>query len=181
VRSSECDVFAYARKQGLLEHSLDLEHASCFISRSTITPTDAPGMKPWRKNLFIAVARNASSAIERFGLPGDRTVIMGSQVAPETSPWALPLDERPIRERSRTPFLVNSGDMRLDSGAAVSDRGIRARDAATVHSRTTTAFIGRSRRRGLRWSPTRSWAWAWRSNESMRRAAAMWRPPAAVL
>jgi len=27
------------------------------------------------------MARNASSAIEHFNLPGDRTVIMGSQVA----------------------------------------------------------------------------------------------------
>ena len=70
-----------ARKQGLLERNLDLEHASYFVSRITITPTDDPGMRRWRKNLFIAMARNASSAIEHFGLPGDRTVIMGSQVA----------------------------------------------------------------------------------------------------
>ena len=37
-------------------------------------------MRPWRKNLFIAMARNASSAIEHFGLPPNRTVILGSQV-----------------------------------------------------------------------------------------------------
>ena len=72
---------ALARKQGLLERNLDLEHASYFVSRITITPTDAPGMQRWRKNLFIAMARNASSPIDHFGLPGDRTVIMGSQVA----------------------------------------------------------------------------------------------------
>ena len=75
------DALALARKQGLLERNLDLEHASFFVSRITITPTDDPGMRGWRKNLFIAMARNASSAIEHFGLPGDRTVIMGSQVA----------------------------------------------------------------------------------------------------
>jgi KUP system potassium uptake protein len=72
---------AQARKQGLLERNLDLEHASYFVSRITITPTDDPGMRPWRKHLFIAMARNASSAIDHFGLPADRTVIMGSQVA----------------------------------------------------------------------------------------------------
>jgi KUP system potassium uptake protein len=72
---------AQARKQGLLDRNLDLEHASYFVSRITITPTDDPGMRPWRKHLFIAMARNASSAIDHFGLPGDRTVIMGSQVA----------------------------------------------------------------------------------------------------
>jgi KUP system potassium uptake protein len=72
---------AHARKQGLLERNLDLEHASYFVSRITITPTDDPGMRRWRKSLFIAMARNASSAIDHFGLPSDRTVIMGSQVA----------------------------------------------------------------------------------------------------
>jgi KUP system potassium uptake protein len=75
------DVLALARKQGLLERNLDLEHASYFVSRITITPTNAPGMQRWRKSLFIAMARNAASAIDHFGLPGDRTVIMGSQVA----------------------------------------------------------------------------------------------------
>ena len=71
---------AEARKQGLLERNLDIEHASYFVSRITITPTDDPEMRRWQKNLFIAMALNASSAIEHFGLPGDRTVIMGSQV-----------------------------------------------------------------------------------------------------
>ena len=75
------EALALARKQGLLERNLDLEHASYFVSRITITPTDAPGMRRWRKKLFIGMARNASSAIDHFGLPGDRTVIMGSQVA----------------------------------------------------------------------------------------------------
>ena len=75
------EALALARKQGLLERNLDLEHASYFVSRITITPSDAPGMRRWRKKLFIAMARNASSAIDHFGLPGDRTVIMGSQVA----------------------------------------------------------------------------------------------------
>ncbi len=74
------EALALARKQGLLERNLDLEHASYFVSRIAITPTDAPGMRRWRKSLFIAMARNATSAIEHFGLPTDRTVIMGSQV-----------------------------------------------------------------------------------------------------
>jgi len=75
------EALVLARKQGLLERNLDLEHASYFVSRITITPTDAPGMARWRKNLFIGMARNAAGAIDHFGLPGDRTVIMGSQVA----------------------------------------------------------------------------------------------------
>ena len=75
------EALALARKRGLLERNLDLEHASYFVSRMTITPTNAPGMSRWRKRLFILMARNASSPIEHFGLPSDRTVIMGSQVA----------------------------------------------------------------------------------------------------
>jgi KUP system potassium uptake protein len=69
------------RKQGLLERNLDLEHASYFLSRIAITPTERDdGMAAWRKQLFMLMARNAASPIDHFGLPADRTVIMGSQV-----------------------------------------------------------------------------------------------------
>ena len=72
---------ALARKRGLLERNLDLEHASYFVSRMTIVPSDAPGISRWRKMLFITMARNASSPIDHFGLPSGRTVTTGSQVA----------------------------------------------------------------------------------------------------
>ncbi len=71
---------AQARKRGLLDRNLDLEHASYFVSKITITATDAPGMRRWRKGLFIAMARNATSPIAHFHLPTDRTVMMGSEV-----------------------------------------------------------------------------------------------------
>jgi KUP system potassium uptake protein len=74
------EALALARKEGLLDRNLDLEHASYFVSRIAITPTEDPGMARWRKKLFIAMARNASSPVEHFGLPGGRTVMMGSQV-----------------------------------------------------------------------------------------------------
>jgi KUP system potassium uptake protein len=69
-----------ARKRGLLERNLDLEHASYFVSKITIVSTDTSGMQRWRKALFIVMARNATSPIAHFGLPGERTVMMGSQV-----------------------------------------------------------------------------------------------------
>ena len=72
---------ALARKRGLLERGLDLEHASYFVSRMTIVTSNAPGMSRRRKRLFVAMARNASSPISHFGLPSERTVIMGSEVA----------------------------------------------------------------------------------------------------
>jgi len=65
----------------LLERNLDLEHASYFLSRITITPSEGDGaMSTWRKKLFMLMARNAASPIDHFGLPANRTVIMGSQV-----------------------------------------------------------------------------------------------------
>src|SRR3954465_2553695 len=69
------------RKHGLIERNVDLEHASYFVSRITITPTAAAGQQSWRKRLFIAMARNAASPVEHFGLPSERTVTVGSQVA----------------------------------------------------------------------------------------------------
>jgi KUP system potassium uptake protein len=71
---------ALARKRGLLQRNLDLEHASYFVSRMTITPTNAAGMRRWRKLLFITLARNAASPMDAFGLSPDRTVLVGSQI-----------------------------------------------------------------------------------------------------
>jgi KUP system potassium uptake protein len=69
------------RKRGLLPRNLDLEHASYYVSRIAITQTDAPGMAHWRKQMFITMAHNAADPIEHFGLPSERTVIMGSRIA----------------------------------------------------------------------------------------------------
>ncbi|HWE32542.1 MAG TPA: KUP/HAK/KT family potassium transporter [Solirubrobacteraceae bacterium] len=75
------ELLSRARKQGLLERNLDLEHASYFVSRITITESGEAGLHRWRKALFVMMARNAASPIDHFGLPSDRTVMMGSQVA----------------------------------------------------------------------------------------------------
>jgi KUP system potassium uptake protein len=63
-----------------LECDLDLETASYFISRITLTVTDEPGMPRWQKKLFVAIARNAADPALWFGLPDERTVVMGSAV-----------------------------------------------------------------------------------------------------
>src|SRR5579884_556805 len=60
---------ALARKRGLLERNLDLEHASYFLSRIQIVPSRDSGMWRWQKKLFLAMARNAASPIEHFALP----------------------------------------------------------------------------------------------------------------
>ncbi len=80
-RSNIPEALAQARKQGFLDRNFDLEHASYFVSRMTIVPSDQPGMSRWRKGIFIGMARNAASPIDHFGLPSERTVMTGSQVA----------------------------------------------------------------------------------------------------
>lgn len=64
----------------LTEGRLDLEQASYFLSTIELQRGDAPTMAPWRKRLFIATSYIAADAAEYFGLPRDRTVIMGSHI-----------------------------------------------------------------------------------------------------
>jgi KUP system potassium uptake protein len=75
------ELLRLARKLGYLERNLDLENASYFISRMTITDSSSPEMAKWRKKVFLVMAKNAASPIEHFGLPIERTVLMGSQVS----------------------------------------------------------------------------------------------------
>jgi KUP system potassium uptake protein len=63
-----------------LERDADFEHVSYFLSRITIIPGKAPGMAPWRKKLFIAIARNAASPVPYFHLPDDRTIVMSAHI-----------------------------------------------------------------------------------------------------
>jgi KUP system potassium uptake protein len=59
---------------------IDPATASYFLSRLVIQRGRAPGLARWRKRLFIGLAHNAANPAERFGLPLDRTVIMGAHV-----------------------------------------------------------------------------------------------------
>jgi KUP system potassium uptake protein len=53
---------------------------SYFVSRIELVPGHTPGMSRWRKRLFIATSRITADAAEAFGLPRERTVIMGSRI-----------------------------------------------------------------------------------------------------
>jgi KUP system potassium uptake protein len=63
-----------------MEGDIDVSQASFFISRMTIVMTNEPGMARWRKKLFMAMTRNTSNPVAYFGLPDDRTIVMGSHV-----------------------------------------------------------------------------------------------------
>jgi KUP system potassium uptake protein len=71
---------AQACQEGLLARDVDPGHASYFLSRASLRTTSAPGMSRWRKLLFVTLAHNAANPAEYFGLPTDRTVVMGTQV-----------------------------------------------------------------------------------------------------
>jgi len=58
----------------------DMMQTSFFLSRETIISTGIPGMVPWREHLFIAMARNAESAMSFFKIPTNRVIELGSQV-----------------------------------------------------------------------------------------------------
>ena len=58
----------------------DMMQTSFFLSRETIISTGIPGMAPWREHLFIAMARNAESAMSFFKIPTNRVIELGSQV-----------------------------------------------------------------------------------------------------
>ena len=50
------------------------------MSRIELVQGHDPGMSRWRKRLFIATSRITADAAEYFGLPRERTVIMGSRI-----------------------------------------------------------------------------------------------------
>ncbi|MBY8876365.1 potassium transporter Kup [Streptomyces sp. PLK6-54] len=62
------------------EGPLQLDEASYFLSTIELRRGQAPTMTPWRKRLFIATSYITADAAEHFGLPRDRTVIMGSHI-----------------------------------------------------------------------------------------------------
>jgi KUP system potassium uptake protein len=51
-----------------------------FLGRETLLPDGPSRMAPWRKRLFIVMARNAQTASSFFGLPANRVVEMGAQI-----------------------------------------------------------------------------------------------------
>jgi KUP system potassium uptake protein len=63
-----------------LEVDVDPDSAVYFLSHVSVVPTRAPGMRGWRKRLFVAMSRNAASPVEYFHLPGERTVTIGSRI-----------------------------------------------------------------------------------------------------
>lgn len=64
----------------LTEGPIDLDNASYFLSKVEVIAGPAPTMAQWRKRLFIAISHMTGDAAGYFGLPLERTVIVGARV-----------------------------------------------------------------------------------------------------
>jgi KUP system potassium uptake protein len=62
------------------EGRLNLSQARYFLSKIELQRGKAPTMAGWRKRLFVATSYITADAAEHFGLPRERTVIMGAHV-----------------------------------------------------------------------------------------------------
>jgi KUP system potassium uptake protein len=67
-----------ARDQGLV--SFNPYHVTYYLSQVAPVPFGDEGMSRRRKELFVAMARNAASPIGYFNLPAERVVGLGAQV-----------------------------------------------------------------------------------------------------
>ncbi len=63
-----------------LESPLEVDQASYFLSTIELHVGSTPGMSRWRKRLFVATSQITADAAEYFGLPRERTVVMGSRI-----------------------------------------------------------------------------------------------------
>lgn len=62
------------------EGPLDPDRATFFLSKLELCHGDEPTMAAWRKRLFIATSHITADAAAHFGLPQDRTMIIGSRL-----------------------------------------------------------------------------------------------------
>lgn len=62
------------------EGELNLDQARYFLSKIELQRGKAPTMAGWRKRLFVATSYITADAAEHFGLPRERTVIMGAHI-----------------------------------------------------------------------------------------------------
>lgn len=68
-----------AADQGMLG-DLDVDAAIYFVSEISLVRGDDPGLRPWRKRLFLLLARTSNSPLGSYRLPEERIVTMGSYI-----------------------------------------------------------------------------------------------------
>lgn len=67
-----------ARDQGLA--SFNPYHVTYYLSQIAPVPFGDKGMAHWRKDLFLAMNRNAASPVGYFNIPAEKVVALGGQI-----------------------------------------------------------------------------------------------------
>jgi KUP system potassium uptake protein len=60
--------------------SVDPEQVPYFVSRTSVIPTQLPGMALWREKLFRLLLQNAASPVDFFCLPASQVFEIGLSV-----------------------------------------------------------------------------------------------------
>jgi KUP system potassium uptake protein len=76
----EPDVPAVLAGLDISQHHFDLNDATYFLGRESVTAGNRPGMHPLRDELFVLLHRGAASAARFFQLPPDQVVEIGAQI-----------------------------------------------------------------------------------------------------
>jgi KUP system potassium uptake protein len=76
----EPDVVAELRQVQLDDEPLDVDTATFFIGRETVTSIPEGEMARWREHLFIVLNRGAASASRFYHLPSSQVFEVGTQV-----------------------------------------------------------------------------------------------------
>jgi KUP system potassium uptake protein len=63
-----------------VECPVDARNASFYLSRVELKPSHKPGMRYWRKRLFLWISFITAEPADYFKLPRERTVTLGSEV-----------------------------------------------------------------------------------------------------
>jgi KUP system potassium uptake protein len=71
---------ALAAMDDIPDYEFDLGTTTFFLGREAVGAGKAPGMHPWREELFVLLNRGAASASRFFNLPPDRVFEVGTQV-----------------------------------------------------------------------------------------------------
>jgi KUP system potassium uptake protein len=79
--SESVDVPALLRAAEPLGLGFPTSGATYFLGRDEVVLAPAGGMMRWRKRLFLFLSRNAESAGPHFGIPPERIIELGSQLA----------------------------------------------------------------------------------------------------
>jgi KUP system potassium uptake protein len=63
-----------------VESPIDPRNTSFYISKVELKAGDGPGMRRWRKRLFLATGLIAAEPGDYLRLPRERTITIGSEI-----------------------------------------------------------------------------------------------------